>query len=177
MKKCASSAYWVIGHHWPPRCPKLSFIRKSLFCAGRSYSGPKGNARVAQKMWVHLCGRCFASGSSDGHWTATNDQALDASNMPDCILVGLDYMMRHAHNYEGCPQKSTTTEDLSDISEPRYDLNVSNLSFCKYGLTRHLCPHMHHDWQRICVSKVGGRGRGRYILGIRYSGAGILGVC
>ena len=78
------------------------------------------------------------------------------------FLMGLDYMMRHAHKYDGCPQKSTTTEDLSDISEPRYDLNVSNLSFCKYGLTRHLCPHMHHDWQRICVSKVGGRGRGRY---------------
>ena len=92
------------------------------------------------------------------------------------FLMGLDYMMRHAHNYEGCPHKSTTTEDLSDISEPRYDLNVSNLSFCKYGLTRHLCPHMHRDWQRICVSKVGGRGRGRYILGIRYSGAGILGI-
>ena len=92
------------------------------------------------------------------------------------FLMGLDYMMRHAHNYEGCPHKSTITEDLSDFSEPRYDLNVSNLSFCKYGLTRHLRPHMHRDWQRICVSKVGGRGRGRYILGIRYSGAGILGI-
>ena len=96
--------------------------------------------------------------------------------MPDCIFDGFRLYEEDAHNYEGCPHKSAITEDLSDISEPRYDLNVSNLSFCKYGLTRHLRPHMHRDWQRICVSKVGGRGRGRYILGIRYSGAGILGM-
>ena len=73
------------------------------------------------------------------------------------FLMGLDYMMRMPTN-----MKDAITEDLSDISEPRYDLNVSNLSFCKYGLTRHLYPHMHRDWKRICVSKVGGRGRGRY---------------
>ena len=39
-------------------------------------------------MSVHLCGRCFALGTIDEHWTATNDQGLDASTMPDCILDG-----------------------------------------------------------------------------------------
>ena len=62
--------------------------------------------------------------------------------MPDCIFDGFRLYEEDAHNYEGCPHKSAITEDLSDISEPRYDLNVSNLSFCKYGLTRHLCPHI-----------------------------------